>query len=404
MTATPTWLADLTDDDLTRDPYPFYARFRAEAPVAFVPFAETVIIFSFDAAQSCLRDGDRFIGAANQPSDNRTFGEPHILGASGEVHKDLRSAVDPHFRPKAVNSYIDDLARPIARRCLAGLQGVEETEIMASYFEPVSVRALGDVLGFSEVDDDTLRRWFAGLIMGSSNVMMDPEKFAVSDAVSAEIEAVADPIIDRLIEEPDESAISRLLHSGMPRGKTRDRDYIYPSLKVAIAGGMQEPGHAAGTTLLGLLGRPDQLRRVAADPSLIPTAVNEGLRWIAPVGLNFRQTTVDVELEGVSIPAGEMVGISLGSANRDESRFERPDEFDIDRPAKANIAFGNGAHTCSGHWFARQVERIAFEELFALYPEITASDRDPEISGWYFRAPQKLYVRPGEARADLANR
>jgi aromatic O-demethylase, cytochrome P450 subunit len=393
MRTAPTWVSELSDDELTSDPYPIYERFRAEAPVAFVPFAEMVIAFSFDDVQACLRDGTRFVGAANQPSDNRTFGEPHILGASGETHKDLRSAVDPHFRPRAVNGYIEDLARPIVKRYLAALQDLNEVEIMATYFEPISVRCLGDVLGFFDVDSDTLRRWFAGLITGSANVMMTPEKFAVSDAVSAEIEAAADPIIDRLIDNPDGSALSHLLHAGMPDGQTRERSYVYPSLKVTIAGGMQEPGHAAGTTLLGLLTNPEQLTRVAGDPSLIPAAVNEGLRWVAPIGLNFRQAACDVELHGVSISAGDLIGTCIGSANRDESRFERPNEFDIDRPARSNIAFGNGAHTCSGHWFARQIERIAFEELLGEYPEIALAEREPEVSGWYFRAPQKLFVR-----------
>lgn len=388
---TPAWVAEITPDELGVDPYPTWARMRAEAPVTFVPWAELWFITRWDDCVAVGTDTDGFRGATDHPTLERVFGAPNVLTSVDPEHKDLREAIDPVLRPKSVTGYIEDLARPIVRRHLDTIRDRGDAEIMGDFFEPVSVEALGELMGLG-VDPDTLRRWFHGLNLGISNIESDPAKFEVADGITAEIEEVLPPLLERVTREPDQSMLSHMVHGGRD-GNPRTVQDVLPSVKVILLGGMQEPGHAAGSTLLGLFTRPEQLARVAADTSLVPTAVNEGLRWIAPIGAVERQATRDIVVGGQEIAAGETVEIVLASANRDESRYERPDEFDIDRRRQAHLAFGNGEHFCSGHFFSRHLERIALEELLAGLPGLRQDPtQEPMVRGWAFRAPKTLFV------------
>ncbi len=144
-----------------------------------------------------------------------------------------------------------------------------------------------------------------------------------------------------------------------------------PSLKVILLGGMQEPGHGAGSVLFGLLSHPDALDEVRADPDgLLAAAVDEGMRWIAPIGTQGRRTTGPVELGGVELPADAPVAAVVASANRDERRFPDPDRFDIHRDRKRLATFGFGRHFCSGHAFAKAQERIVLRELLRRHPKL----------------------------------
>lgn len=385
--------ADFTPEELDHDPYPHYARLRAEAPVAWAAWGGVWFVTRWDACLQVGTDGDAFRGAERHPTLNRVFGTPNVLTAIDPEHRDLREAVDPRLRPRQVNGYIDDLVRPLARARLAELAPRGASELMGELLEPVSVRALGELLGLG-VDDDTLRRWFHELNVGVSNVEANPAEFVGADAVTREIEERLDPVLDRLEGRPDDSMLSHMLHGGRPEGDPRDRAHIYPSLKVILLGGMQEPGHAVGSTLLGLLGRPEQYERVVQDPSLAPHAVTEGLRWIAPIGTVERQATRDVEVEGTLIREGDIVLAVIASANRDERRFERGDRYDLDRERRSHMAFGKGAHFCSGHFFSRQLERIVLEEVVSALPGLHLDPERPAVvRGWAFRAPRELHVR-----------
>jgi cytochrome P450 len=388
------WIGEISVEQLENDPYPVFDRLRQEAPIAWIPALEAWIASTWTECWGIASDAANF-GGTTDPATEHVFNQPCILSVDGDVHADLRSMVDPNLRPRAVNRYIDDLARPIARRYLAEISERGSAELMAEYFEPISVRAVGDLLGFEEVDSETLRHWFHTLSLGFSNKTLAPEPFAASDAVTEEIRAVVDPKLERLAREPDDSSLSHWLHDGMPEGETRPPEYIYPTLLVILLGGLQEPGHGAGSVLLGLLSRPDQLRRVVEDPRLIPRAVSEGLRWITPIWTTLgRSPYQDVERAGVKIPQGAHVLLAYGSANRDESEFENPEVFDIDRAQHPHMAFGTGKHTCAGSSFAPNVIRIALEELLAAHPtiELDPSAESP-VWGWIFRGPRELHVR-----------
>ncbi|HVV14519.1 cytochrome P450 [Amycolatopsis sp.] len=393
------WLDGVTMTELERNPYDTYERLREQAPLAYVPVLGSYVASTADVCREIATSPD--FEAVITPAGGRTFGHPAIIGVNGDVHADLRSMVEPALQPVEVDRWIDELVRPIARRYLARFENDGQAELVAQYCEPVSVRSLGDLLGLHDVGSDQLRDWFAKLNRSFTNAAVDehgefanPAGFAEGDQAKAEIRAIVDPLIDKWIAEPDDSAISHWLHDGMPPGQTRDREYIYPTIYVYLLGAMQEPGHGLASTLAGLFTRPEQLEEVVDDAQLIPRAISEGVRWTSPIwSATARISTKAVTVAGVDLPAGTPVMLSYGSANHDTGRYEAPSAYDLHRPPLPHLAFGAGNHACAGIYFANHVMRIALEELLEAIPNLERDTREGvEFWGWGFRGPTALHV------------
>jgi cytochrome P450 len=385
----------VTVEDLDRDPYPVYARLREETPVAYVPAVNVWMLTRWSDVERAAAEPERLRAATPGSPVECTFGSPTVLTCDGPLHRDMRGSIDPKFRPREVDEYIDALVRPIAGELVERIAGRGEAELMAEYLEPISVRSLGAVLGLADLDADTLRRWFSGLASGATNYERDARKQAVGDATVAEIHERLDERLERWRERPDGSAISQMLHAGRPAGSPRSVAEVMPNLLVILLGGMQEPGHGAGSVLWALLSDPAAVREVLEDPDgLLERAVDEGLRLIAPIGSQLRASAEAIELAGVAIAPGEPVALMIASANRDAARFPDPDRFDIHRPRARHGSFGFGRHFCSGHRFSRQQIRIALEVLLERLPDITLdAERPAEFRGWEFRAPMHLHAR-----------
>ncbi len=383
------FVGGITIDDLERDPYPIYARLRAEAPVAYIPAIDLWLVTRWADVEYVGTHPEIFSAELADTPIDASFGAPTIITADGEVHADLRRSLDAKYRPRNVNNYIDDLVGPIVNECLAELEGRGRADLLTEYFEPISVRSLGQVLGLGQFSADVLRRWFRGLSQGAINFERDPARQAINDVTAAEIDTELAPILARLIETPDDSTLSHMLRSGRPAGELRPIEAIMPSLKVIILGGMQEPGHGAATALYGLLSSG-----VEPAPELAPAAVDEGLRWISPIGTQTREVHRSFSLSGVQLPVGARVGSVIASANRDESVYADADQFQLGRAKRPHAAYGFGVHFCAGHAFARGQMTIAVRRLLETFPSLRLDESQPvNFQGWEFRAPTSLPVR-----------
>ena len=395
MSSTSSFLESISPQQLFDDPYPIYERLRKEPPVAYLPQLNYVWVTRYDDVAEVAAMKEPWVSASANQTMRRTLGDPIITMVGGAVHDDLRAGIDKTLQPRPINKVVEESVRPIALAYLQRLLEKGRADLVTEYFEPVSVEALRHVMGLDPyVDAETLVHWFKALAAGCSNLANDPEVWAFAEGVVKEIDDLLLPILDEVSNKPeDETMLSHMLWAGRTDGTPRDKNHILSTVKIILLGGMQEPGHAAGSTALGLF-QADQWGLLREDGAKwIPNAVLEGLRWIAPIGTSGRQAGRDIEFRGVKIPEGMVTEIVLASANRDEAHFTRPDAFDMERSERDHQAFGGGPHFCAGHFFGRQVERIMFEELMAGTKDITLDKSAAvPINGWVFRAPRSLQV------------
>lgn len=383
----------ITVADLDRDPYPIYARLRAEQPVAWVPAVNCWLVTRVEDVEYVTTKTEHFTAEAPDSPVDRSFGGRTLMTMDGPEHLELRRTLDAKFRPKIVANYIDDLVTPIAQAYVQRLLDKPEhrAELVTEYFEPISVLALAEVLGIGHMSAERLQAWFHGLSQGAINFENDPVKQAANDATAADIDHELRPLMEGWQREPDDSAISSMINHGCPMGQFRTIEALMPSIKVILLGGMQEPGHGAASCLAGLLTDPAQLAYVRENPAAWDDAVHEALRWMAPIGTMQATAVDDIELGGVVIPKGELVSAVVSSACHDESLFEDPTRFDIHRPRRSNAAFGFGPHFCAGHQFARDLERISLRTLVEAMPDLELTE-PVEFTGWEFRAPTAVRV------------
>jgi cytochrome P450 len=379
--------AAITLEELERDPYPLYAQLREDEPVSYVEAVGLWLVTRWDDVNTVDKTPDVFTGETEPSTLNRTFGK-NLLGSEGAYHDRVRSVIQPWFRTRAIGHFPQEVIEPIARDLLDEFKDAGEVDLVSKFCEPLSVRVLRRATGLNDIDDDTLRRWFQGLAEGAANFEGDPERQALADATSREVDETIAPILERLQATPDDSLLSSMVHS---QGLTRVE--MSSNLKVMIVGGLQAVSDAIATAVWALLLHPEAQERVHGDPELIAPAVEEALRWHSPVGTSTRQTTRDTQLAGVDLPQGALIAAVLSSANRDPRHWTDPDSFDLDAHRRPHLAFSAGAHVCVGALLARMECRTALRLLLDELPGLRLDpERPPVFEGWEFRSPHHLHL------------
>jgi cytochrome P450 len=381
----------ITVEDLEGDPYPIYQQLREEEPVSWVESVGLWLVTRWDDVNYIDRTPELFTGETEPSTLNRTFGK-NLLGSEGEYHQRIRSIIYPAFRVAAIGHYPDEVIAPLANELIDGFAGRGEVEFVSEFAEPLSTKVVKRALGLQQIGDDTLRRWFVELATGAANFEGDPEKQAIADKASAEVNETVQPLLDRLETEPDDTLLSSMLHSEVD-GQRLTREEIQSNLKVMIVGGLQAGTDLIALSLWALLTHPEQADAVKADRSLVNQAIEEGARWHSPVGTSTRQTTSDTEVGGVKLEKGALIAAVLASANRDERHWNEPDRYDVRRNEGAHLAFATGPHLCIGARLGRYEARTSWQLLFDRLPNLRLDpDRPTEVSGWEFRSPHHLHL------------
>lgn len=384
--------ADLSLVELERDPYRFYARLREEAPIVWVPETERLWLTTWEHCKAAGVN-ERVFGPS-QEIHEFVYGRGNILMLAGDEHRTVRASANAAVRPKQVN-----ICRPhieaTASQYIDKIHAQGAADATLDLFEPIIQRVVGDLVGFIDLDDVTLTRWHHTLAAYLVDYGRDARLAERTRAVHGEIRAYLERRLPELAVQPDQTALSHLLHDGMPEGQLRAVGDIEPTLRVLIVGGFQEPAHLVSSALYGLLTHPEQLELVLSDvETWARPAIEEALRWLPPFGMTEKLTTEDVSLGGLLIPAGTEIAMVIGSANRDPQRFERPDDFDIARPNQDNVSFGFGGHFCIGHNVARTAGELLLSQVLRRFRNLRLdSDRRPVIEGWQARAPKSLPIR-----------
>lgn len=382
----------VTIPDLYRDPFPIYDRLRAEGGVHWVPSVNRYLITSYEAVHATEFDQETFSANEEGSLQIRAMGHS-MLRRDDPEHYVERKAWQPVLRPGAVKRTWAEVFEKNARRYLdMMIEKGSAGDLIWDFAAPYAAENLREILGFHNVAQEDLQRWSQTLIDATGNYANDPDVWAKGERSFNEVDDALDEMLVWHANHPDASLISSLLaipDYRMPIEKIR------ANIKMTIGGGLNEPRDALGVAAWALLTHPQQRRAVEADPSLWGAVFDETIRWIAPIGLYSRQTTRDVELAGVRLPAGARLGICILSANRDESVWVNAAAFDIRREVKPHLAFSKGVHVCLGAWVARA--EVADVGLPLLFERLRGLDLDPakpaRIGGWVFRGMLDLPVR-----------
>ncbi len=390
-------LAELGDSfNLLRDPYPYFDAHRArhgvfqgsvmdwsKTPDEFRPEHQYAAV-SYDAVNTVFRDGKSFNSKIYDDTIGLFIG-PSILAMEGHLHRAHRNLVTTAFKAKSLARWEPEIVRPICEQLIDEFIDTGRADLVRDFTFEFPTRVISKLLGLPEEDLAWFRQRAVELI--SYHV-----KYKRAFEASAALKDYFLNQIELRRCKPTEDIIGDLVTADIDGEKLTDEE-IYSFLRLLLPAGLETTYRSSGNLLYLLLTHPDQFAAVQADHELIGQAIEEGLRYETPLTTVQRSASVATELDGVPLPAGAVIDVCIGSANRDENRWERAGEFDIFRKRVPHITFAAGEHTCLGLHLARMETRVALECLLRRVTNIALdTSDDPHIFGQPFRSPTAVPV------------
>lgn len=375
-----------------RDPYTELARIRREEPIQRLDFSvmpgeegkPVFMVYRHEDIQEMLRDNETF--SSSIIKDFFGIGKHVMVGMDEPEHGRHRALVAKAFSPKALARWEANLVGRVGGDIIDGFAARGKADLVQDFTFPYPSRVIAGLLGLPEEDYPKFQRWSISLL----SVGINPERAATA---TKELTDYLVPILAARRQDPRDDLTSGLAEAEIDGEKLSD-DEIYCFLHLLMPAGVETTYRSLGNLLFGLLSNPDQLEAVRNDRSLLPQAVEEAVRWEAPLLSITRVATRDTELAGVKIPAGSSVMPMLGAANRQEDRYPEPNDFNIFRVARTPISWGHGVHVCLGMHLARLEMRTALNLLLDRLPNLRLDPDggDPHIRGQVFRSPTSLPV------------
>jgi cytochrome P450 len=375
------------------DPYPDWARARGSEPVMRVTDAllgqETYLVHRRTDVDRILRDAATFCSRINDDHMGPFMGHT-IVAMDGDEHKRHRDLLAKAFRPSAIERWRDELIVPTIQTVLDEIAPRGRADLVADITARFPVQVIAAIIGVPVDDYDQFQRW-------ADDITLGPRDAARSKAASQAMTEYLAPIVEERRRHPSGDLLSELVTAEVD-GHVLDDDHLYGFLRLLLPAGAETTYRLLGNCLFALLTHPGALDEVRADAGLIPAVVEETLRWETSVTMVSREATKDVVVSDCPVPAGAWMVVLTGSANRDESYYEDPEQWELHRPPKPHLAFGTGHHQCLGMHLGRLELRVALEAIVDRLPNLRL-DPDfppPEILGLPFRSPKALHVRFGE--------
>jgi cytochrome P450 len=387
-----TFALDLTDAAFVTDPYPTFALLRHETPALWHEPTGQYLALTYALSNAVLRDR-RFgrVWREKEPAERfEPFNNLHrnqMMETEPPDHTRLRSLVAKAFarghverlRPR-VQELADDLLDRVADR--------DEFDLIEDFAEPLPVAVIAELLGVPEADRHLLRPWSQSIVkMYEYGRTTQIEDEAIDSAA-----AFADYMRDLAAErraDPQDDLISHLALAE-DRGQTLSPDELVASAILLLNAGHEASVNAFGNGVVTLLDHPDQLARLRADESLVPTALEEMIRFDAPLQLFERTASEDMQVGEVTVRAGERVAALLGSANRDPAAFDHADVFDVGRTPNHHIGFGAGLHHCLGAPLARMELQISLPTLLRRFPRLAPAGEPVRRPTFVLRGYQRV--------------
>ncbi|AZK47583.1 cytochrome P450 family protein [Paenibacillus lentus] len=368
---------NLFTEAFTQDPFPTYAQLRDHQPIMRMLFPDGQsgwIISRYEDAVLALKD-PRFVKDMRNAGldEDVIFIKDNMLFSDPPDHKRLRGLVQKAFTPQLISGMRGRIQQ-IADELLAAVEGKEAINLIDDYAFPLPIIVISEMLGVPQSDRDKFRVWSNALIEHSGR-----ESDEEMRALILEFREYLRAWIAEARKQPGDDLISQLIVSE-EQGDRLSEDELYNLVMLLIIAGHETTVNLIGNGMLALLQHPDQLRLLQNKPELIHTAIEEMLRYNGPVEFSTsRWVKEDLEFKGISMSRGDLVIVSLSSANRDPEQFSDPDLFDITREKSPHLAFGKGIHLCLGAPLARLEGEIAINSLLKRYPDVRLKGDTSEL-------------------------
>jgi cytochrome P450 len=384
------YAAPAPQDWADAQPHAMWAEARAKgaalpaAPSSYDP-RDAVVVTQFAAADAVVRDASTFSSAIHTQTAGIFKGET-MRGMDGDEHRRHRALVATAFRPSAVERWRATTIEPVIHELIDAIASRGRADLVADVTTRFPVQVICTIIGLPRDDHQQFVEWSEAINLG----VLDPERgHAAADALTAYLR----PIVDACRSDPTDDLISGLVHAELD-GERLSEDRIFSFLRLLVPAGAETTSRAMGSALVALLTHPEALAAVRDDRTLLPTVVEECLRWETPVAMVMRIATRDTEIDGCPIAAGTPVTVLTSSANRDERRWPDADEWQPERAPLPNLAFGAGPHACLGVNLARAELHAGLGALLDRLPGLALDPDDevPVVAGYAFRGPHRLPV------------
>jgi hypothetical protein len=374
---------DFFDPGFLDDPYPAYHQLRREDPVHRHPLGFYVLT-RYDDVAAFLRD-PRFGKSGYQALFESRFGAGKdgpwlpmsMLFRDPPDHTRLRALVSKAFTPRVVEA-LRGHVEAIVKGLLDRVADQERVDVIEALAYPLPVTVISELLGVPAGDTEQIKEWSRDVARALDAIAL-PIAPEVIERGSQATEAIAGyfrALADERRQRPGPDLLSGLVQAEEAGDRLNERELLATCLLLYVAG-HETTVNLVGNGLLAILRHPEERRRLEADPTLLPAAVEELLRYDGPVQRTGRMAAVDAEIAGVPIPAGALVLGLVGAANRDPAHFAEPDRLDLKRDEPGHLAFGAGIHYCLGASLARLEAQVAIGAILRRFPALTLAVERP---------------------------
>ena len=393
-------MLDFNDDTFIENPYPALAELRKIGKPVWHEGAQMFLAATYADANAVLRNRSlgRIFKAREPEGDWNTFNWLHsdsLLDSEPPKHTRLRSLLVKAFNKNKIDSLRPDVVR-LTESLLQGIQVKIESEgefdVIADFAEPLPVKVIAALLGFPDEDEHLLRPWSQAIV---KMYELDPSEQTQAEAqrASQEFADYVRGLMEARKIKPGTDLISDLA-AVEEDGQKLNAQELIATCVLLLNAGHEASVNGFGNGLVAAMQRPDQLQILRDKPfEVAATAVDEFLRFDAPLHLFERTATADVEIGGVLVREGQKIASLLGSANRDEAVFANPTDMDITRDPNPHIGFGAGIHFCIGAPLARMEMTTSLPALFERYPTLELAAEPVRRPGFVLRGYESVRLR-----------